>query len=128
MGMIANIVCKTAGVAGISAVLYDAYNVGNRHSHHMSEQVSADYFEKIVDAKRTSSSESDVTNAMQKKIADLRMNNPIIPFFGKIKGFCSGALESMGNNIVPVALSSMAIAGKGFFAKLGAYGLGGYAG
>ena len=128
MGMMANIICKTAGVAGISAVAYDAYKVGSRHSHHGSEQASADYFEKIVAAERTSSTESDVSNALQKKVADFRMSNPIIPFFGKVKGFCSGMIESLGNNIIPVAFSSMALAGKGFFAKLGAYGLAGYAG
>ena len=128
MGIMANIICKTAGVAGMSAVIYDAYNVGRRHSRHASEQVSADYFEKVVDAKRTNSNESDVSNAIQTKVADLRMNNPIVPFAGKIKGFFGGALNSLGNNILPVLFSSMALAGKGFWAKAGAWGLAGFAG
>ena len=128
MGIMANIICKTAGVAGMSAVIYDAYNVGRRHSHHIAEQTSADYFEKIVDAKRTTSNESDVSNAIQNKVTDLRMRSPIVPFFGKVKGFTGGVLNSLGSNIVPVLFSSMALAGKGFWAKAGAWGLAGFAG
>ena len=126
MGIMANIVCKTVGIAGMSAVLYDAYKVGNRRSRCGAAKASVDHFEKVVDAKRTINDESYVTNALQGKVADLRMNNPVIPVAGKIKGFITGVLQSLGNNIIPVALSSLALATKGFFSKLGAWGLAGY--
>lgn len=126
MGMMANIVCKTVGIAGLSAVAYDALKVGQHHSKWGAEQMSADTFEHIYDAQRTTSNESYVTNAMQAKVADLRMNNPIVPIVGKVKGFCSGVLHSLGENIIPVTCASLAIATKGFFAKAGAWGLGIY--
>ena len=124
--MMANIVCKTVGVAGLSAAVYDAYGVGKHHAHAGSQEASADYFQKIHDASRSATSESHVTNAMQKKVADLRMSNPVIPFLGKVKGFVKGTFESMGDNIFLVSSASLALATKGFFSKLGAWGVAGF--
>ena len=123
MGRIGNFVCKTVGIAGVSAVLYDAFKVGSKQSYRTSQQVTADKFESIVAAQRTNSNESHVSSAIQNKVADLRMSNPVIPFFGRIKGFISGTLDSLGNNFIPVIFSSLAILTKGFTAKLGAWGL-----
>ena len=123
MGLISNIVCKTIGFAGASAVLYDAYKIGHEHSIKFSKKESADRFEKMVADQRTASSESHVSSAIQNKVTELRMENPIIPIWGRIKGFFHGGLESMGNNIIPVIFTSFALAGRNFFAKLGAWGL-----
>lgn len=123
MGIISNIVCKTVGVAGMSAVLYDAYTIGKEQSHRTSQKVTADKFESIVAAQRTLSDESHVANAIQNKVADLRMSNPLIPFWGRIKGFFEGSLESLGNNVIPVICSTLALLTKGTTAKLGAWGL-----
>ena len=128
MGIMANIVCKTVGIAALSAVGYDAYKVGNRYSKNGAKREMADTFVHAYDAQRTASNESHVTNEMQSKVAELRMNNPIIPLYGRLKGFCTGALHSLGDNIIPVACASLAIAAKGFFAKAGAWGLGIYGG
>ena len=121
--MIANIVCKTVGIAGLSAATYDAFATGKHHAHAGSQEASADYFQKIHDASRTTTSESHVTSAIQKKVADLRMSNPVIPFLGKVKGFIKGTFESMGDNIFLVASASLALATKGFMSKLGAWGV-----
>lgn len=71
------------------------------------------------------STESPVNNAIQGKVADMRENNPIIPLYGKVKGFCSGVLTSLGNNLLPVSCAALALTTKGFFSKLGAIGLAG---
>ena len=120
----ANIICKTAGVAGMSAVVYDAIAHGQHHSAVASEELSSDVFEKAVAAELTNSNASHVTGAMQKKITDLRMNNPVVPLVGKIKGYTSGILSSLADNIIPITCSAVALAAKGKLQKAGAWGLG----
>ena len=125
MGIVSKVVCKTVGLAGLSAVVYDAYAVGKHHAASSSTSQSADSYEHIISSNRTTTSESPVTNAIQNKVSDLRMNNPIIPAYGKVKGFIKGSLESLGDNIIMVGCTTLAMAGKGFFAKLGAWGVAG---
>ena len=123
MSIISTVLCKTAGIAGMSAVLYDAYSVGSANSKRYSSLNNADYFEKIHDAQRTLSTESPTNNAIQKKVADLRYNNPIVPAYGKVKGFVNGTLKSLGDNLIPVSFAALALATKGFFSKVGAFGV-----
>ena len=87
---------------------------------------TADHFEKVVMSTRTMDNESYVGNAMQKKVADLRMNNPLFSAFGSAKGFVNGFLSTLGSNIIPVACAGLAIGTKGFFSKVGAIGVAGY--
>ena len=123
MGIVANIVCKTAGIAGLSAVAYDAYAMAKHHSSAASAEITADTFEKVVAAQRSNSSASHVTGAMQSKVADLRMKNPIVPIFGKIKGFIEGFMSSLADNIIPTGLSALALGAKGKIQKAGGWGL-----
>lgn len=125
MGIVSTVLCKTAGAAGISAALYDAYSHAKLESKRTSQNMTADYFEHIHAAKRTSTRENHVNTALQNKVADLRMNNPIVPFAGRVGGFVKGALHSLGNNILPVSFAALALGAKGFFAKLGAFGTAG---
>ena len=111
----------------MSAVLYDAYSTGKHHSKAGAEETAADVFEKTVAAKRTQDTESHLISAMQNKVSDLRMNNPIVSAIGRTKGFIKGALSSLGDNIVPATFASMALIGKNGWAKTGAWGTAGYA-
>lgn len=126
MGMLANVVCKTAGIAGMSAVLYDAFSVAGANAKRTSLSMNADHFERIHTAKRTLSTESPVSNTIQSKVSDFRENNFLIPVYGSVKGFLSGLLTSLGDNIVPVSFAALALTTKGFFSKLGAWGVAGY--
>ena len=126
MGMMAKIVCKTVGIAGLSAAAYDAYTVGKHHSNIGGKQASAALYADVYQDSKTLSSESHVASAIQSKVADFRMNNPIIPVAGKIKGFFSGAINSMGDNIFLVTSAALALGTKGFFSKLGAWGVAGF--
>ena len=126
MVSVANIVCKTVGVAGMSIAVYDAYAMAQHHSMAGSLETSADVYEKAIAAERSNTNASHVTGAMQSKIANLRMNNPIVPIFGKVKGFVSGFISSLGDNIIPITLSTLALATKGFVQKCGVWGLGIY--
>ncbi len=126
MVSVANIACKTAGIAGMSAIVYDAYAHAKHHSAVDAEELSADVFENAIAATRTNADASHVTGVMQKKLTNLRMHNPIIPVIGKIKGFVSGFFGSLADNIVPTVLSAIALGGRGFMQKAGAIGLVGY--
>ena len=42
------------------------------------------------------------------------------------KGFTKGFLNTLGNNLIPVAFSALAIATKGTMSKIGAWGVAGY--
>lgn len=126
MVSVANIVCKTVGIAGLSAVTYDAYAMAMHHADAGTAEASADIFMKTIAAERSNSSASHLTGAMQSKVADLRMKNPIVPLIGKVKGFVSGFFNSLGDNIIPIVCSSCALATKGFTQKAGAWGLGIY--
>ncbi len=126
MNFIGKVVCRTVGIAAMSAVAYDSYMEGQHHAASGAEEASADTFESIIAAQRTADSQSHITNAMQQKVADLRMSNPIITAFGKTKGFIKGALNSLADNFMPVAFASCALTGKGRWAKFGAWGIVGY--
>jgi len=117
------IVCKTAGIAGMSAVLYDAYSVGSANTKRYSQKIEADHFEKVHAETRTLENESRVGQALQGKVAKFRSNNPLVSLYGKIAGFASGFFSSLGDNLIPTAFASLALAGKGFWAKAGAWGL-----
>ena len=123
---VSNIVCKTVGIAGMSAAIYDAYSMAQHHSSAGAFETSADVYEKAIAAERSNTNASHVTGVMQSKIANIRMNNPIIPILGKIKGFTAGFVGSLGENIIPITLSTLALATKGFAQKAGAWGLGIY--
>lgn len=124
MAKFASIMYTTAGIAGMSAVAYDALAKAKHYSNVGAEEAQADVFESSYAAKRTSTDESKVTGAMQNAIADFRMKNPIVPMYGKTTGFVSGFFSSLGDNIIPVTLSAIAMGAKGFAQKAGAWGLG----
>lgn len=126
MGMVSNIVCKTVGIAGMSAVLYDSYSVAKKNSIRVAQMDNADHFEKVHASTRTLSGESSVNSAMQKKVAEMRMDNPLFSIMGNIKGFAKGFLNTLGNNLIPVAFSALALATKGTTSKIGAWGVAGY--
>lgn len=126
MGMVSNIVCKTVGIAGMSAVLYDSYSVAKKNSSRVAQMDNADHFEKVHASTRTLSGESSVNSVMQKKVAEMRMDNPLFSIMGNIKGFAKGFLNTLGNNLIPVAFSALALATKGTMSKIGAWGVAGY--
>lgn len=125
MKMVPKIICKTVGIAGMSAAIYDAYTLGSKNSQRTNQMVNADHFEKVHSSTRTLSSESSINSAVQNKIADLRMQNPLFSVFGSAKGFVSGFFNSLGSNIIPISFAALALAGKNIVSKIGAIGVAG---
>ena len=123
----ANLICKTVGIAGMSAVIYDAHAHAKHHAKVCEEEMSADVFQRAVDAKKTTETQSHLTGTMQKEVMNIRMKNPIIPVLGKTKGYIEGFLLGLGDGFIPVICSSLALAAKGFWQKAGAWGLAAFA-
>ena len=121
-----NFICKTMGVTGMSIALYDAYSLACKKSDRVALTDNADHYADAYFSTRTLNTESEFNGAMQNKIRNMRMNNPIIPVFGKVKGFIVGGLESLSNNFIPIIFSAFALAGKGMLSKIGACGVGIY--
>ena len=126
MGIVSTIVCKTAGAAGMSAVLYDAFCVGKSTSKKYAQNLEADHFEHVKAKSGTLEYNSPVNNAIQNKVSDIRMKLPVTEVYGRVKGACLGFFTSLGNNIIPAAFASLALAARGALSKIGALGLAGY--
>ena len=103
MGTIANVVCKTVGLAGMGAVLYDAYTLGKIKSSRGAAKETANHLTDVVAAQRTASSDSYVSSAIQNKTADLRMRNPLIPLIGRVKGFVNGTLAARSESACTIS-------------------------
>lgn len=126
MKIVPKIICKTVGIAGMSAAIYDAYTLGSKNSKRTSQIINADHFEKVHSSTRTLSTESAINNAVQNKVADFRMQNPLFSVYGSAKGFVKGFIDSLGNNIIPVSFAALALVGKNTVSKIGAIGVAGY--
>ena len=121
-----NFICKTVGVAGMSIALYDAYSLACKKSDRVTQVDNANHYADAYFSTRTLNSESEFNGAIQNKIRNMRMKNPIVPIIGKVKGFMTGALDSLSNNFIPIAFSTLALTTKGTLSKIGAWGVGIY--
>lgn len=118
-----NFVCKSVGTVGMSLALYDAYKLASKKSDRMVLQDTANHYSDTYFSSRTLSTESEINSALQNKVRDMRMKNPVLPIISKIKGFIIGGLESLANNFIPVAFSTLALTTKGLLSKIGAWGV-----
>ena len=123
MVTIAPILCKTIGAAGIGAALYDTAKVSKHFAKAGKEEATAEYYQKVYSSTRTLDNLSYVSNAIQRKTADLREKNPLPTLWGSIKGGARGALYTLCNWLPAAGCASLALLTKGFLSKLGAAGV-----
>ena len=124
MKHITKIACKTAGIAGMGVVLYDAIRLGNRFSKAEAERTQSKYLEKAYFNSRNLSCDSYISNDIQKGVYKYKEKNPIPVIWGKFKGAIKGALNGFGNNIFLIATSALALISKGKLAIAGVAGIG----
>ena len=127
MRIAGKILCKTIGAAGMVTACYDACKIAKQYSEIGSDHAQEHYMEKTYYSSRTLDKVSYTDNALREKTFELRTKNPVPGIWGKIKGGYQGLMYGLANSLPLVAFSSMAIAGRNFFAKLGAIGVGGFA-
>lgn len=123
MVSLGSVVCKTIGVAGMGMALYDGVNVSKAMARKQAQYVTANWLENAYYDSRTLDHISSSSNAMRKKVFDLRTANPIPPLVGKVKGGVKGFFYGLGVNLPAILCGSIAILAKGTMAKLGAAGV-----
>ena len=123
MVSVGKIVCKTVGVAGMGLALFDAVSASKAVSKKTAHAKQADYLEKSYFNARTIDNVSVNSNKIRAKTFDVKTNNPLPAFFGKISGGVKGFMYSLAINMPLVVASAFAIASKGFMSKVGAVGI-----
>ncbi|MBE7712631.1 MAG: hypothetical protein E7Z87_02680 [Cyanobacteria bacterium SIG26] len=126
-GPTSQIIAKTAGLAGLGLVAYDAHHIGkvnaDLYASHR-DAVATDYY---VNNSMYSTNMSKVQDGIKTKALEMQLNQGWRRFFntgiGYIKGFGSMIVE----HIIPVGLSVAALLTKGKASKICAGGLGIYA-
>ena len=124
MNLATKIACRAIGTAGICAAVYDSAKVAKHFSETGAEHAQEHYLEKAYYNSRTTDKVSYSSNAIRGKTFELRSKNPIPGMYGKIKGGFQGFMYGLGNYLPLIAFSTMALACKNFFAKVGAIGIG----
>ena len=124
LGIGAKILCRTAGIVGIGAALYDATCLTKSGARHGMLVEEGKHLEDAYFSSRIPDHVSPNESNIGETVFDLRADNPIVPIYGKIKGGINGFLKGLGNNLPIVACSAFAIAAKGVMAKIGAIGVG----
>lgn len=117
------IVCRTVGTLGMGIALYDATKVAGQFSRNEAQRTQAKYLEKAYYDGRTLDTVSYTANNIRKKTFDLRTKNPLPALWGKVKGWNEGFFYSLGNSVLGVAFSALALLCKGTMAKVGAAGV-----
>ncbi|MBE7710630.1 MAG: hypothetical protein E7Z92_00670 [Cyanobacteria bacterium SIG31] len=124
MRMITKIACRTIGVLGLSASLYNASRLCGQFSKNGAQYEQAKYLERRYFDARTIDTINYNDSVIQEKTFDLISRSPIPTFWGKIKGGFQGFMYGLGDSLPTIACSSLALCCKNSLAKLGAIGLG----
>lgn len=123
MKLAAKIACRTMGTLGMGVALYDAVNVASQYSKNGAQKESSRYIEKAYFDSRTTDTVSYSNKTIQDKVFDIRARNPLPTIWGGIKGSFEGGLYSLGNNLILVGSSALALTCKNVLAKIGAAGV-----
>ena len=123
MKTVTKIACRTIGTIGMGMSLYNAARVGNQFSRNEAHRIQGEYLEKAYFNSRTIDDVSYTSNKIRQKTFELRAKNPLPSLWGRVKGWTTGAFNSLGTSLPLIASSALAIVSKGFFAKLGATGV-----
>lgn len=117
---------KTAGVAGLALIAYDAHKAGKYEATRTQKEIKSkgltdEYLENMKQEK-ASKIQSDVKDGLFKFWAD----ENVTTFFTHIAGYAAGAGKILLNDIIPLGLATGAILTKGLPSKLFGLGLVGY--
>lgn len=107
-----NVAAKVAGTITAGMVLYNAHDVGKKHSAEAVKEKSAKRLTNIYMRSRRMEDLSETTSKLKdwyfKSNADWNLPDKI----NAIKGYFSGAFEQLTSDIVPAALATGALLSK----------------
>ena len=117
-----NVAAKVAGTLTAGMVLYNAHDVGKKHSEEAVKEKSAARLSKIYMRSRRMEDLSESTSKLKdwyfRTNADWNLPDKI----NAITGYVSGAFQQMASDVVPAALATGALISKKF-AKVFSIGL-----
>jgi len=118
---------KAVGITGLGIALYDANHMGKRTAGKTKNVANAnagyDYFRNT----QYQVNGSHMTTNYKKKLFNWELRERIRGRHNYNKGYIKGFFNNLGQHIVPVALSTVALVTKGLPSKISAGGLGLYA-
>ena len=124
MRTITKIACRTMGLVGIGASLYDATRLSGQLSRNTAQYEQAKYLEKKYFNARTLDSTSFSRDAIQETTHNYLSKQPIPAIWGQIKGGFLGLMYGLGNNLLTISCGALALTCKNTLAKIGAAGVG----
>ena len=131
MANLTTVISKTAGGLGLAAVAYDAHKLAKvRAGEYRRNAIANSGLDAYMDSKQLNKPSVLLSKAQDKRF-DMEMKghrfNGIRNAFNSAKGYIKGLGESLVHNVVPFALSAVALLTKGPLSKASSIGLTAYA-
>lgn len=125
----ADILAKTAGIAGLGYVAYDSHLTAKIESGKMQKDIKSDSIENHYLNDMKSDNSSILQSTIKRRITDFYMDENISSPFTRVGGYIKGFSSMLVNNVVPLGLSVGAIiAPKGIVSRMFGVGLLAYGG
>lgn len=118
---------KGAGAITVGLIGYDAYKRGCWKSKMDTKLLTADMVQHVHNTSQLLDMNSQVRSDAKNGFHQWFLGTKIPTFITSIAGFVKGALTSMADNVVPLALATGALMFKGGMSKFCGIGLGLYA-
>ena len=113
---------KGVGIAGLGAVLYDAHQYGKIQARTSGKNQLAESACDAYMGSTTLNSTSTIDSKLQNARLNAEMNGSIFggirKGFAQAKGYIKGAITSLAENIVPLALSAATLVTGGVASKI----------
>ncbi|MBO5947890.1 hypothetical protein J6Q66_03540 [bacterium] len=120
-------ISKSVGVVALGCVGYDAYKKGCWKGKMTQKLVDADILERVHYNSMLLDNHTTVGANVKNSFDMWTIDTKIPTKIAKLRGFCSGFVSSLADNIVPFALATGALMFKKGLSKWCAIGLGLYA-
>ena len=116
------VLAKGVGIAGLGAVLYDAHQYGKIQAQTSGKNQLADSACDAYMSSTTLNSTSTIDSKLQNARLKAEVNGSIFggirKGFAQAKGYVKGALTSLAENIIPLALSATTLVTSGPVSKV----------
>ncbi|MBP7211692.1 hypothetical protein KBA27_02550 [bacterium] len=123
---IGNVLAKTAGVATLGIIAYDAHHNGKHQSMVTQESYKASSLTDSYLNTMEQESPSIVVSKYKKGLFNVNSDENVTGFFTGIAGYTKGFVKMLAKDVVPLCLALGTFAKPGVISKGSAFGLLGY--
>ena len=126
-GKTGTILAKTAGIAGLGMVAYDAHVIGRLNADVYASERDASATSHYVNNTLYSTNMSSIQDGIKQKALDMQLDQGWRRFFNSGIGYVKGFTSMLTEHVVPFGLGLATLLTKGKASKICAGGLGIYA-